>query len=340
VSFIECVCFNDNVLSPHFIFKGKGIQQAWLDSIKDDTTVLSVSENGWTINELGLQWLEAFDLHTTAQTWETYWLLILDGHESHVSSDFIQYCCDHSIIALCLPPHSTHLLQPLNVEVFNPLAKAYKKLVYEHSRYDAVNVSKVDFLHYYQKARSTAITTKNVLSAWWAAELVLYDPSIITSNLSWPTTSLFASFTNFNEVQINITVTPHTATWINQFVNEVLAGMTPSLHSHILGLKDTALTAVTDRAVLWQTNQELLEKQQQQQKKKSWKGVENARVLTVNEGRAIMQKEEDRAKELAIKSARYHALRGKSWICEAGLKGNGHELFSFHVISLVVWIFQ
>ena len=68
VSLIECVCFNDDVLSPHFIFKGKGIQQAWLDPIKDDKTVLSVSENGWTTNELGLQWLEAFDLHTTART--------------------------------------------------------------------------------------------------------------------------------------------------------------------------------------------------------------------------------------------------------------------------------
>jgi len=45
VSLIECVCFNDNVLSSHFIFKGKGIQQAWLDSIKNDKTVLSVSEN-------------------------------------------------------------------------------------------------------------------------------------------------------------------------------------------------------------------------------------------------------------------------------------------------------
>ena len=68
MSLIECVCFNGNVLSPHFIFKDKGIQQAWLDPIKDDKTVLSVSENGWTINELGLQWLEAFDLHTTART--------------------------------------------------------------------------------------------------------------------------------------------------------------------------------------------------------------------------------------------------------------------------------
>jgi len=122
----------------------------------------------------------------------------------------------------------------------------------------------VNFLHYYQKARSTAITTRNVLSAWRAAELVSYDSSIITSNLSQPTTSPFAFFTNFNEVQINITVTPHTATQINQFVNEVLAGMTLSLHSHILGLKNTALTAVANRAVLQQTNQKLLEKQQQQ----------------------------------------------------------------------------
>jgi len=70
-----------------------------------------------------------------------------------VSSDFIQYCCDHSIIALCLSPHLTHLLQSLNVEVFNSLTKAYKKLVYEHSYYNTINVSKVNFLHYYQKAK-------------------------------------------------------------------------------------------------------------------------------------------------------------------------------------------
>jgi len=228
-----------------------------------------------------------------------------------VSSDFIQYCCDHSIIALCLPPHSTHLLQPLDVGVFGPLAKAYKKLVHEHSRYGAVNISKVDFLHYYHKARSTAITTRNVLSAWRAAGLIPYDPSVITSNLPRPTTPPFASLTNSNGVQVNITVTPHTAIRINQFVDEVLAGMTPSLHSHVLGLKDTALTAVADRAVLRQTNQELLEKQQQRRKNQSRKAVGGARVLTVNEGRAMMQEEEDRAKELATKSARYHALRGK-----------------------------
>jgi len=81
---------------------------------------------------------------------------------------------------------------------------------------------------------------------------------------------------NFNGVQVNVTVTPSTATRINQFVDEIIAGMTLLLHTHVLGLKDTALTAVADRTVLQRTNQELLDKQKQQRKKQSQKGVENA----------------------------------------------------------------
>jgi len=94
-------------------------------------------------------------------------------------------------------------------------------------------------------------------------------------------------------------------------VDEILAGMTPSLHTRVLGLKDTALTAVADRTVLQRTNQELLDKQKQQRKKQSRKGVGNARVLTVDTGRALIQEAEDRVKELANKTARYHALRCK-----------------------------
>ncbi len=212
VSLIECVSSNGTTLPPYFIFKGKQIQQAWLDSITDGQAVLQVSDNGWTTYAIGPQWLEAFDLHTKTQTQGTHRLLILDGHESHVSSDFIQYCCDHSIVALCLPPHSTHLLQPLDVGVYGPLSKAYKKCVHHHSRYGAVNVNKIDFLRYYQEARSTAITTHNILSAWRGAGLIPFNPSVVISKLPLPKTPPYASFTNSNEVQVNIAVTPSTAT--------------------------------------------------------------------------------------------------------------------------------
>ncbi len=55
VSLIECVSFNGTVLPLYFIFKGKLIQQAWLEPIKDDQAVLQVSDNGWTINAIGLR---------------------------------------------------------------------------------------------------------------------------------------------------------------------------------------------------------------------------------------------------------------------------------------------
>jgi len=55
---------------------------------------------------------------------------------------------------------------------------------------------------------------------------------------------------NFNEVQVNIAVTFNTVTQINQFVNKILVDMTSSLYIYILNLKDTALTAMTNKTVL------------------------------------------------------------------------------------------
>ena len=46
---------------------------------------------------------------------------ILDGHASHFSWEFLSFCLEHNMLVLCLPPHSTHILQPLDVGLFSPL---------------------------------------------------------------------------------------------------------------------------------------------------------------------------------------------------------------------------
>ena len=96
--------------------------------------------------------------------------------------------------------------------------------------------------------------------------------------------------------------------------------MTLSLHTCVLNLKDTALTAVTNKIILQWTNQKLLNKQKQQQKKQSQKNVENVQVLTVDKDKAMMQKTENKMKELTNKTARYHALRGKVEFAKLVLK--------------------
>ena len=54
-----------------------------------------------------------------------YRLLILDGHESHLNQGFKDYCLEHKILTLCMPPHSSHILQPLDVVCFSPLKRKY-----------------------------------------------------------------------------------------------------------------------------------------------------------------------------------------------------------------------
>ena len=39
------------------------------------------------------------------------WLLIVDGHSSHFTQEFLEYAKDHDLHVLCLPPHTTHTLQ-------------------------------------------------------------------------------------------------------------------------------------------------------------------------------------------------------------------------------------
>jgi hypothetical protein len=46
---------------------------------------------------------------------------LLDGHGSHITPEFDQYCLAYSIIVLYMPPHSSRLLQPLDVGCFSVL---------------------------------------------------------------------------------------------------------------------------------------------------------------------------------------------------------------------------
>jgi hypothetical protein len=111
------------------ILKGKNHQAFWYEiEGLSYGGVIAVSENGWISNQLGLFWLKkVFNKHTQSRTIGRYRLLILDGHGSHSGPEFDQFCTENSIISLYMLPHSSHLLQPLNVSCFFPLKRAYRQ---------------------------------------------------------------------------------------------------------------------------------------------------------------------------------------------------------------------
>ena len=90
--------------------------------------------NGWTDNDTGLDQLKHFDKHTSTRAKGPYRMLLLDSHKSHVLAAFNDYYKSYNIITLCLPPHSSHLTQPLDVGCFSVLKRAYGRQIEDFIR--------------------------------------------------------------------------------------------------------------------------------------------------------------------------------------------------------------
>jgi hypothetical protein len=92
VTEIQSICAAGYATPPFIIYKGRVHLSAWYEEadIPRDWK-LSVSENGWTNNALGLELLKHFDAHTKTRQVGVYRLLILDGHGSHFNQDFKDY---------------------------------------------------------------------------------------------------------------------------------------------------------------------------------------------------------------------------------------------------------
>jgi len=84
----------------------------------DDDVALALSDTGYANDIITLQWLQHFDQHSRKHLKGVNRMLIMDGYGSHLTLEFVDYCQNNNIIPFCLPPHLTHLLQPLDVVVF------------------------------------------------------------------------------------------------------------------------------------------------------------------------------------------------------------------------------
>ena len=112
-----------------------------------------------------------------------YRLLIIDGHESHCSIDFQDLCKEKNIILLCMPPHSSHLLQPLDVACFSPLKRKYGDAVLGLARNRTHYISKETFLPAFKAAFEQSITKENIQASFRGAGLVPHDPQAVLSKL-------------------------------------------------------------------------------------------------------------------------------------------------------------
>lgn len=142
---IEAISAGGEYLPLFIILSGIRHMSTWyqIPDLQGATTI-AVSPTGYSNDELGLSWIEHFNKHTRARG--LYRLLILDGHGSHHTIQFLQFCDDHKIIPFAMPPHLTHLLQPLDVVIFQPYKHYHAKELDIMVRDGVTNFTKLEFL--------------------------------------------------------------------------------------------------------------------------------------------------------------------------------------------------
>ncbi len=192
-----------------------------------ENTLLAVSENGYTTTKLSLEWIRHFHNQTKDKRKGVYRMLIFDGHGSHLSDEFLVFCWQHNIVPFQLPPHSTHLLQPLDIKVFRPLKHWHQEDIIRTIQYGIIEYTKIDFLNGYQEMRDRTFKRRTILAAFKEAGLNPYFPDIvldrmkefepsqpsvrINPSLSRPETPQTVRFSNPLQHRIGV---PTQSTWI------------------------------------------------------------------------------------------------------------------------------
>ena len=120
ITVLGCCSATGQMQPPFIIFDAKKLNPLWTQG-EIPCTRYGLSEKGWTDQGLFKGWLqEHFILHAVQGR---PLLLIVDGYSSHYDPDTIRFAREHSVIIFCLPPHTTHEAQPLDISFFGPLKK-------------------------------------------------------------------------------------------------------------------------------------------------------------------------------------------------------------------------
>jgi hypothetical protein len=329
---IEAISAGGEVCPAFLILSGQVIMSHYiLQASQDPRAAIAVTPTGYTNDELAMQWIKHFNKHTQAKQVGKKRLLLVDGHGSHHTKEFIRYCDENSIVPFGMPPHMTHLLQPLDVVVFQPLKHYYAKELDYMVRDGLTNITKVEFLAVIEGVRKKAFTNSTILSAFKKAGISPFNPVPILEELKHRCVQRTPSPLHFGSQNGYLTsspfsiYTPVTIRQVNKVANKVEKALvdSPAIDD---GFKSDVLrlirSAQSNTAELIQVKKDLGRTQFAQRAAAARRAQKNqplqsGGVLTVEEGRRmVVQKEVDREKEaLRIVEAaeKKRQLQQKRW---------------------------
>lgn len=112
-------------------------------------------------------------------------MTVYDGHLGHVSLHLIEWARENNIILFVLPPHTSHILQPMDLGCFGPFETIYQQEVHKFIR-SGRNITRYDVCNLACKAYEKALSPSNVRSAFKKSSIFPNNPNAVEIESTLP----------------------------------------------------------------------------------------------------------------------------------------------------------
>jgi hypothetical protein len=131
LSVLVCINAAGSSIPSFYIFRGKRFRQNCIEKCEAGTT-MAMQQRAWMTSYLFSAWMSHFIASVRGRggiSPENRHLLILDGHNNHVTLDVVKEANAAGLDLLTLPAHTSHALQPLDVAVFKPFKQHFREYI-------------------------------------------------------------------------------------------------------------------------------------------------------------------------------------------------------------------
>ena len=185
---LSCVSATGFMVPPMIIYPRKTCVPDKLKEGAFPNTLFKNSESGWINSELFVEWFTFF-LKSIPPVRPV--LLVQDGHSSHVCIELIEMARANDVCLLCLPAHTSHILQPLDVGVFKSFKSNFNKACGNYMKQNPGRVITTDILaSMVGQAYPTAFTPVNILSGFKKTGIYPFNPSSVDDRQLAPSNAL------------------------------------------------------------------------------------------------------------------------------------------------------
>lgn len=162
-SVLFCISASGSYLPPFVIYKSMNLYSTWTKN-GPEGAAYGCTKSGWMEDTVFESWFKIFTKHV--ENLQKPILLLFDGHASHLTYATVKHAIDNEIIIICLPPNTSHALQPLDVGVFGPLKLKWKDILKDWLRETRLQaVDKAVFPHLLRKLFGN-ISQKNAVKGF------------------------------------------------------------------------------------------------------------------------------------------------------------------------------